>query len=976
MAMESNFSSEEALESHELMQVNPPPQMIAKSITISLEGLLWVILAVLTVFLRLWMLGARVMSHDESLHVYYSWLLANGNGYAHNPMMHGPSLFEATALVNAIFGANDFTSRLVPAILGMLVAILIPLLLRPWLGRNGALAAGLLLSVSPYLLYYSRYIRHDMQVIAWTLLAFVAILSYQRTRSERYLFLLAISLALMFATMEITFIYLAIFAAFLVLAILFRFRLNWMDIRKSAEFDLFLIIALLGAFFSSPIALLALNPLWNKITGQPFVDLSVLSSFGLEWSSNSAGIRLWGLLGAFSLAAFAIGWWWGKFLWLKLVGLFLGISLILFTTLFTNLEGFGTGFIGSLGYWLSQHSVQRGSQPWFYYLLVFPLYEYVPLLFGMLSGVFFIVRRKRFAEPVRFFGFMTLFWAVTLWIGMSIAGEKMPWLSTHLVVPWILLAAWGIGHMLQEYRREPRRQYMLILRPLLTSAAVFLVLVSIRTSFMVNFINYDYTTEPIGYAHGAPGVKWALEDISTIAERTGKGKQLVVAYDDHVAWPMTWYLRDYPGFFGANLSPGAVANADVVVVSTQNWQKADLILGSDYKRYEVIRMWWPIEDYKNLTFNKIMNDFTDPSMRSAVWQILWNRDYSSYAALTGQPGIDPPRDWPLQDRMRVYIRAELAGLVSPGKLAAFQLDDLPAIADAYDDLRASDQPVSVLAGMELDAPRNLVFAGNDILYVLDTGRSKILKVNTAGEVLAEIGSRSPEDQAVAPPGTFKEPWGIALDDAGNLYVADTWNHRIQKFDPDGNYLLSFGSGGLSENDPYYMWGPRAIAVRSDGSIYVTDTGNRRVAVFSSTGQFLFNFEQAGDASLDEPVGMAVHEDHVYIADTWNRRIVTFTPKGKYQTSWPVYAWSGASLDNKPYLAVDDSGSIYISDPEGFRVIQFSPAGDALTVLGLSPYSLDQFMLPNGLAFDSQGQLWIADAANNQVLAYSFSSNRH
>jgi hypothetical protein len=89
MALVSNSSSPAAPERDELMQANPLPQTIAKSITISLEGLLWFILAVLTVFLRLWMLGARVMSHDESLHVYYSWLLANGNGYAHNPMMHG-----------------------------------------------------------------------------------------------------------------------------------------------------------------------------------------------------------------------------------------------------------------------------------------------------------------------------------------------------------------------------------------------------------------------------------------------------------------------------------------------------------------------------------------------------------------------------------------------------------------------------------------------------------------------------------------------------------------------------------------------------------------------------------------------------------------------------------------------------------------------------------------------------------------------
>ena len=88
-------------------------------------------IVVAAVVTRLWSLGARVMSHDESLHVYYSWLLASGKGFVHTPMMHGPFLFEATALLNILFGASDFTSRLAPAILGTLIVAAIPRLLKP-----------------------------------------------------------------------------------------------------------------------------------------------------------------------------------------------------------------------------------------------------------------------------------------------------------------------------------------------------------------------------------------------------------------------------------------------------------------------------------------------------------------------------------------------------------------------------------------------------------------------------------------------------------------------------------------------------------------------------------------------------------------------------------------------------------------------------------------------------------------------------
>ena len=91
---------------------------LARTFAITWETILVAALTALTLISRLWELGARVMSHDESLHVYFSWLLATGKGFAHNPMMHGPFLFEATALMDFLFGANDFTSRLVPVILG------------------------------------------------------------------------------------------------------------------------------------------------------------------------------------------------------------------------------------------------------------------------------------------------------------------------------------------------------------------------------------------------------------------------------------------------------------------------------------------------------------------------------------------------------------------------------------------------------------------------------------------------------------------------------------------------------------------------------------------------------------------------------------------------------------------------------------------------------------------------------------------
>src|SRR3981081_2477910 len=106
-------------------------------------------------------LGAKAFHHDESLPAFSSWRLYDGQGYVHDPMMHGPLLFELNALIFLLFGASDFTARLVPALFGVAL-IGLPFLLRHELGRAGAIAAALLFTVSPALLYFSRFIRHHI----------------------------------------------------------------------------------------------------------------------------------------------------------------------------------------------------------------------------------------------------------------------------------------------------------------------------------------------------------------------------------------------------------------------------------------------------------------------------------------------------------------------------------------------------------------------------------------------------------------------------------------------------------------------------------------------------------------------------------------------------------------------------------------------------------------------------------------------
>ncbi|HLO16186.1 MAG TPA: NHL repeat-containing protein, partial [Anaerolineales bacterium] len=436
------------------------------------------------------------------------------------------------------------------------------------------------------------------------------------------------------------------------------------------------------------------------------------------------------------------------------------------------------------------------------------------------------------------------------------------------------------------------------------------------------------------------------------------------------SWPMTWYLKDYRNavFYGAEPNRPAL-DAPVILAGPKNWNKVEAILGNRYHRFELIRLWWPMEDYKNLSWERIRNALTNPLMRQALWDIFWNRDYRKYAEITGQP-LNPPANWPLQESMRVYVDKEIALQLLSLDIGSSMLEDLPAQIDAYAAFQRSIAPGQVIGNIGLNGARGLAIASDESIYIADTGNSRIIRVDKTGKILTSWGSQTADGQLPPMPGTFLEPWGIAVDSQGSVYVADTWNHRIQKFDANGNFEREWGTFGQLTDGPSYLWGPRGIAIGLDGRIYVTDTGNKRVVVFDENGKYLQQFGMEGEGQLDEPVGIAAGNDgFVYVADTWNLRIAVFSADGKFVMQWPVQGWAGDSLDNKPYIALDSQGRVYITDPERYRVIVFSSSGTPLATFGRYGPEDDAFGLPTGITPDSDGGVWIIDASNNRLTRY-------
>ncbi len=288
---------------------------------------------------------------------------------------------------------------------------------------------------------------------------------------------------------------------------------------------------------------------------------------------------------------------------------------------------------------------------------------------------------------------------------------------------------------------------------------------------------------------------------------------------------------------------------------------------------------------------------------------------------------------------------------------------------------------------QLKAPRGMTVAPDGSLFVADSQNNRVVHLDATGKIIQEFGVISPGcPYAKIPPpdvplGTFCEPWDVAVSPDGHqIYVADTWNHRIQVFSANGTPIKAWGTPNYDpvSSGPMGLWGPRGIAVDSQGHVLVADTGNKRIIIYGSDGNFITQVggEGTGAGQFDEPVGMTLdNRGNLFVADTWNQRIQVFFPnadKTVYTASaqWDVAGWSSQSLDNKPYLTINPDGHIFATDPDSFRVLEFTSSGEFVRTWGGYGTTLDAFGLPSGIAVDIQGRIWVSDTANNRLMRFN------
>lgn len=1145
--------------------VTPTPVVYTRS-------LLMALIISLAIISRFALLGERVMSHDEVNHVVPSYELSQGKGYVHSPITHGPFQFHIVALTYFLFGDNDTTSR-IPAALFSVAAVLFVLIAFPrYLGRNGALIAGALFTISPFMMFYGRYTRNEALIELIGVVLLYGILRFLEKGDTMGMILVTISTGMHFIVKETAFIYTAQALIFLLLmflievreamkghpgkynrfliciaaALLFIFLTLGMGIVKARQekaaiasqaaiptenqpapsetssgatnhttdpllipevitISIAVVLGLAGVWTVSK----ALG--WNTIKQMRSFNLllligtlifPMLSPFPvrmlgwdpLDYSSTASILRTGAFVLLFLFTASAVGLWWNPIRWRINALIFYAMFAVFYTTLFTNPNGLLTGMVGSLGYWLSQQAFERGTQPLYYYALIqMPVYEFLAC-FGTLLAVYFGIRHHRFStfpgvspafspapdhmnlRPSRSepegerTGDLTaandlsgaanttcqpgarlvpvlallLFWSATSLFAYSLAGERMPWLTVHIALPCLLASGWGLGYLIDTtdwrsiFRLEALLSILLLpvflaglsglfaalsgaipafqgstLEQLQVSSRFLLSIITIaaslaglayllrnwprnhifrlstillffvmavltaRAAYRASFIFYDYAYEYLVYAHAAPAPKEALQLVETISHQTAGEKALKVAYGGDALYPYWWYLRDYPNsqYFGTEPTR-ELRDTPVIIAGDDLFEKMTPIVRDEYIQFEYMRLWWPNENYANLTWDRLREVISNPQMRSAVWQIWLNRDYRAYASLTGQTTQFAPESWQPAERMRVYIRKDVAAKTwsTSVTLASTQTEQV----DPYAKQRVDFQPLQVIGSAgtqpgQFQSPRGIKVAPDGSLYIADSRNHRIQHLASDGSVIEVWGSFADAGQGEAPGGTFNEPWDVAIGKDGSVYVADTWNHRVQKFSTSGKFLKMWGYFGQGEQ-PEAFWGPRGLAVDPEGRVFVVDTGNKRVVVFDSEGNYITQFGSAGlePGQMDEPVGIAFDASgNAYVIDTWNQKIQVFSPVNAqgneftYSRAWDVDGWHGQSLENKPYVAIHPiTGTILVTDPEGPRVLEFDQSGSFLR--GWENHSTNKsnrFALISGIAVNETGAIWITDAIN-------------
>ncbi len=292
-------------------------------------------------------------------------------------------------------------------------------------------------------------------------------------------------------------------------------------------------------------------------------------------------------------------------------------------------------------------------------------------------------------------------------------------------------------------------------------------------------------------------------------------------------------------------------------------------------------------------------------------------------------------------------------------------------------------------------PTAVVSAPGGILYVLNSGAAegneqgrRIDKLTIDEDYIGNLGV-----------GDFTWAEGLALDQDGNVYGSDAYDHFVAAYDPDGERIGRWGEAGSGEGQ---FRGPSGLAFDSEDNLWVVDSLNDRVQKFTKDGQFLLGWGASGsdEGQLSRPWGITIdRNDDVYVADWKNDRVQKFSPDGSFLMRFGSLIDDGGQLHRPSDVAVDSDGDVYVTDWGNNRVQIYYPDGDIIAglygdarvfsksaqeVMDVNPdyvkaiqrvdptelVQLGRFVRPRGISIDEEDRIIIADCIRSRLQVYT------
>lgn len=544
---------------------------------------------------------------------------------------------------------------------------------------------------------------------------------------------------------------------------------------------------------------------------------------------------------------------------------------------------------------------------------------------------------------------LLLYWSLMSLLAFSIAGERMPWLTTHITMPLILSCAWGLGYLVEKTDLEAlktKRGWLVGL--------VSIVFVIAASSLVGSLLG---NTPPL---RGKTLIELQATSTFLMALLGTLGSALVL-----VRLLRTWQFAHYAkllvlvcfGFMGVFTARTAFRaafinydNAKELLVyahSTRDMKDVleqvetiskrlygDISIPVAYDNESLYPFWWYFRDYPNKKY--ITETFTR-DLRDSPVILVGAANYSKIEPVVreGYYVYNYTRMWwPNEFYQRQTLKTAWEAFKNPEIRAG--LWELWFNRDYTQYAKATNNPSLTLATWSPANQLRMYIRKDIAAQIWEYGLAPQPETPIVDPYLDQTISLDPAKViTVAGETTFNAPRGIAQAPDGSLYVADSRNHRIVHLDSTGLFISAWGgyANVLEGIAPQGLFNePWGVAVGPDGDVYVTDTWNQRIQIFTADGQFLrmwdtFLVDGVAD-SFWGPRGIVVDASgKVFVTDTGKQRVVIFDSQGNYLSQFGSRGLELGQMDEPVGIALDSSGKIYIADTWNVRVQIFAPQPD-------------------------------------------------